>query len=69
MRVALFATCLADQFCPGVAVGAVEFDERQTCCGQPAFNTGYRREARSLARRWIEIFESGRADAIVCPSG
>ena len=79
MRVALFATCLADQFCPGAAVGAVEvlrrmgcaveFDERQTCCGQPAFNTGYRREARALARRWIEIFESGQADAIVCPSG
>jgi L-lactate dehydrogenase complex protein LldE len=47
----------------------VVFDERQTCCGQPAFNSGYRYEARSLAERFIEIFEDANADAIVCPSG
>jgi L-lactate dehydrogenase complex protein LldE len=47
----------------------VEFDQRQTCCGQPAFNTGYRNEARALARRFIEIFEASKADAIVSPSG
>src|SRR2546421_3394382 len=79
MRVALFVTCLADQFWPSAAVSAVEvlrrvgcsveFDERQTCCGQPAFNTGYRPAARALARRLIEIFESSAADAIVSPSG
>jgi L-lactate dehydrogenase complex protein LldE len=79
MRVSLFVTCLADQVWPSVAVGAVqvlrrlgccvEFDERQTCCGQPAFNSGYRREARALARRFIEIFESSGVDAIVSPSG
>jgi L-lactate dehydrogenase complex protein LldE len=79
MRVSLFVTCLADQLWPAAAVGAVEvlrrvgcsveFDERQTCCGQPAFNTGYRSEARALARRLIEIFESSGADAIVSPSG
>ncbi len=79
MRVSLFVTCLADQVWPSAAVGAVqvlrrvgcsvEFDERQTCCGQPAFNTGYRPEARALARRFIEIFESSGADAIVSPSG
>src|SRR5438876_8667924 len=79
MRVSLFVTCLADQLWPAAAVGAVavlrrvgcavEFDERQTCCGQPAFNTGYRPEACSLARRLIEIFESSSADAIVSPSG
>ncbi len=45
----------------------VEFDERQTCCGQPAFNTGYRKEARKFAERFIEIFEN--ADSIVSPSG
>lgn len=45
----------------------VVFDERQTCCGQPAFNTGYRNEARKLARRFIEIFED--EDVIVSPSG
>lgn len=79
MRVALFVTCLADQVWPSAAVSAVavlravgctvEFDERQTCCGQPAFNTGYRAEARSLAQRLITIFESSEADAIVSPSG
>src|SRR5881398_1062494 len=79
MRVSLFVTCLADQLWPAAAAGAVEvlrrvgcsveFDERQTCCGQPAFNTGYRPEACSLARRLIEIFESSSADAIVSPSG
>ena len=77
MRVSLFATCLADQLWPSVAsstvevlrrVGCeVEFDERQTCCGQPAFNSGHRREARGLAERFIEIFED--AEAIVSPSG
>ncbi|HEV8264296.1 MAG TPA: (Fe-S)-binding protein [Gemmatimonadales bacterium] len=79
MRVSLFVTCLADQVWPSAAAGAVrvlrrlgcvvEFDERQTCCGQPAFNTGYRPEARALARRCIEIFESSGTDAIVSPSG
>ncbi len=79
MRVSLFVTCLADQLWPAAAVGAVEvlrragctveFDERQTCCGQPAFNTGYRDEARALARRLIGIFEASGADAIVSPSG
>lgn len=47
----------------------VQFDARQTCCGQPAFNTGYRSDARVLAQRWIEIFESQETDAIVSPSG
>jgi L-lactate dehydrogenase complex protein LldE len=79
MRVSLFVTCLVDQLWPAVGVGAVEvlrrvgcsveFDERVACCGQPAFNTGYRAEARSLAERFIETSESGGSDAIVCPSG
>src|SRR5882762_5335900 len=79
MRVSLFVTCLVDQFWPSIGTGAVQvlenagcevvFDERQTCCGQPAFNSGYRHEARSLAERFIEIFEDADADAIVCPSG
>lgn len=64
---------------PSIGTSAVEvlrragcevvFDERQTCCGQPAFNTGYRSDARRLAQRFIEIFEEGSADAIVSPSG
>lgn len=79
MKVAFFVTCLVDQLCPNVGVSAVKvlrragcevvFDERQTCCGQPAFNTGYRREARKFAERFIEIFEESDADAIVSPSG
>ena len=79
MRVSLFITCLVDQLWPEIGASAVEvlrragcevtFDERQTCCGQPAFNTGYRTEARRLAKRFIEIFEEGESDAIVSPSG
>src|SRR5437870_9727954 len=79
MRVSLFITCLVDQLWPSIGTSAVEvlrrtgcevvFDERQTCCGQPAFNTGYRREARRLAQRFIEIFEEADSDAIVSPSG
>src|SRR5918997_1360276 len=79
MRVSLFITCLIDQLWPAVGAGAVEvlrragcevvFDERQTCCGQPAFNTGYRTEARRLAQRFIEIFEESGSDAVVSPSG
>src|ERR1044072_7071454 len=79
MKVALFVTCLVDQMWTSIGVSSVnvlrrvgcevEFDERQTCCAQPAFNTGYRDEARRVAKRFIEIFEESKADAIVCPSG
>jgi L-lactate dehydrogenase complex protein LldE len=79
VRVSLFVTCLVDQLWPSIGVSAVKvlrragceviFDERQTCCGQPAFNTGYRTEARVMARRFIEIFEDAGADAVVSPSG
>ncbi len=79
MKVALFVTCLVDQLCPEVGIATVEvlrragcevtFDDRQTCCGQAAFNTGYRREARKFATRFIEIFENSDAEAIVSPSG
>src|SRR5882724_1028009 len=75
--VSLFITCLVDQFFPNVGEATVKvlrqagcevtFDERQTCCGQPTFNTGYREEARALAQRFIKIFES--AEYIVAPSG
>jgi L-lactate dehydrogenase complex protein LldE len=79
MRVSLFGTCLVDQLWPSVGVATVEvlrragcevaFDPRQTCCGQPAFNSGYRDEARILAKRFIAIFEDAPDDAIVGPSG
>jgi len=45
----------------------VDFPEAQTCCGQPAFNTGYWDEARPLAERFVRIF--GSAEVVVSPSG
>jgi len=79
MKVSLFVTCLVDQLWSSVGASSVEvlrrvgceveFDDRQTCCAQPAFNTGYRDEARDVAKRFIEIFEDSNADAIVSPSG
>ena len=76
-KTALFVTCLVDQFFPEVGEASarllercgreVEFPCAQTCCGQPAFNMGYRPEARRLGRRLIEIFEP--YDEVVTPSG
>ena len=45
----------------------LDFPEGQTCCGQPAFNSGYREEARSVARYFLNTFES--SEFIVVPSG
>ncbi len=45
----------------------LEFFEEQTCCGQPAFNSGYHTDAKILAKRFLSIFDKG--DYIVCPSG
>lgn len=77
MRVALFITCLADQFYAEAGVAAVkllralgvevDFPEGQTCCGQPAFNAGYWHEARPLAQRTLEVF--WEAEYVVLPSG
>lgn len=79
MRVSLYATCLVDLVWPSVGTATVEilrragcevdYDPRQTCCGQPAFNTGYREDARRVARRQVEILEERQADAVVVPSG
>ncbi len=75
--VALFITCLTDQFYPHVGIAVtrilerfgctVRFPESQTCCGQPFFNNGFHPEARELAKRFIEVFEP--YDYIVTPSG
>jgi L-lactate dehydrogenase complex protein LldE len=45
----------------------VDFPENQTCCGQPAFNSGYRAEARTVARHFLDTFEA--SETIVVPSG
>ena len=73
----LFIQCLVDRIYPEVGEAMVQIFRRlgislacptkQTCCGQPAYNSGYLQESRVAAQRFISIFES--ADAIVCPSG
>src|SRR5689334_11298735 len=77
MKVALFVPCFVDQLMPQVAMDAVrvlrrvgcevEFPEDQTCCGQPAFNTGMWDEARPCAERFARVFSG--YEYIVCPSG
>jgi L-lactate dehydrogenase complex protein LldE len=76
-NIALFITCLTDQYYPRVGVAVtkilehlgcqVSFPEAQTCCGQPFFNNGFHKEASDLGKRFIEIFEP--YDYIVTPSG
>ena len=77
-QVQLFITCLADSFFPktGEAVVdilhrlgiTVDFTREQTCCGQPQFNGGLRKDARAIAKHTINIFENTTGD-IVTPSG
>jgi L-lactate dehydrogenase complex protein LldE len=79
MRIAVFATCLADALFPDAAVATVRLLERlghevvfpqgQTCCGQMHVNTGYQREAVALVRHHVEVFEAAGCDAVVAPSG
>ena len=81
MKVSLFVTCIVDQMFPQVGRATVEvlrkrgvevvFNPDQTCCGQPAFNTGYRDEARRVALHMIDVFEREleSADYVVAPSG
>lgn len=76
-RVALFVTCLVDLFRPSVGFAAVKLLEDagctvevpplQTCCGQPAYNTGDRATTRAIATQVIDAFEG--YDAVVAPSG
>ena len=75
--VGLFVTCLVDLFRPSVAFAAiklleaggvqVEVPRAQTCCGQPAYNSGDREDAAAIARQVIQAFE--RFDYVVAPSG
>ena len=76
-RVGLFVTCLADLFRPSVGFAAVRLLEdagcrvaapaAQTCCGQPAYNSGDRASARDLAARVMDAFDG--FDYVVAPSG
>jgi L-lactate dehydrogenase complex protein LldE len=76
-RVGLLVTCLVDLFRPSVGFAAVALLERagcavevpraQTCCGQPAYNSGDRGDAKAIARRIIAAFTG--FDYVVAPSG
>ena len=76
-RVGLFVTCLVDLFRPSVGFAAIKLLEQagctvevpmtQTCCGQPAYNSGDRADTRAIAENTIQAFED--FDYIVAPSG
>jgi L-lactate dehydrogenase complex protein LldE len=76
-RVALFVTCLIDLFRPTVGFAAVklleeagctvEVPQAQTCCGQPAYNSGDRANAKAIALQVIDAFAG--YDYVVAPSG
>jgi len=76
--VQLFITCLADSFFPKTGEAVVDilhrlginvdFAREQTCCGQPAFNAGLRKDARAIAEHTIKVFENTIGN-IVTPSG
>jgi len=76
-HVGLFATCLVDLFRPCIGFAAIKLLEdagctvsvpqSQTCCGQPAYNSGDRRDAAAIAKSVIAAFEA--YDYVVVPSG
>jgi L-lactate dehydrogenase complex protein LldE len=77
MRVALFVTCLVDLFRPTIGFAAVKLLEEagctvevppaQTCCGQPAYNSGDRANAKAIAMQVLDAFEG--YDHVIAPSG
>ncbi len=77
IRASLFVTCIIDQIYPEVGEATtrvlrrlgvdLDFPSGQTCCGQPAFNSGYWRDAKPLARRTLRTFDGDRY--VVVPSG
>ena len=77
MKVSLFVTCLVDVFYPEVGKSVVDileesgvdvdFPMSQTCCGQPAFNSGYQKQSRETAKQLIRSF--ARSEYVVAPSG
>jgi L-lactate dehydrogenase complex protein LldE len=76
-RVYFFGTCVIDLLYPEAGMAAIRLLEReglevifpsgQSCCGQPAFNSGFPAEAREVARRQIRLFQQDYP--IVVPSG
>lgn len=76
MEVDVFIPCFIDQFYPDTARSFIKvlekagckvfYNPEQTCCGQPSFNSGYWKETRQLALKFLKDFNSGRV--IVAPS-
>jgi L-lactate dehydrogenase complex protein LldE len=76
--VQLFVTCILDTLYPEVGEAVVsvleragvrvEFPRGQTCCGQPAFNAGMRRQARGMAEHTIRVL-GATSGPVVIPSG
>lgn len=76
-EVYFFGTCLIDLLYPQAGLAAVELLERegvrvifpqdQTCCGQPPFNSGYREQARAVARAQMALFP--KPIPVIVPSG
>jgi L-lactate dehydrogenase complex protein LldE len=79
VRIHLFIPCFVDLFSPEVGRATariltrlgheVHCPEGQTCCGQPALNSGYFFDAERLAKRLFEVLGDGEPDAVVAPSG
>ncbi len=77
MKISLFIPCFVDQFYPNAGIGMVrileklghevDYPESQTCCGQPAFNSGYWGEARAVADTMLDAFRE--SDVVVGVSG
>lgn len=77
MKISLFIPCYVDQLKPEIGFAVVKVLKKlghevdvpldQTCCGQPAMNTGYEDEAREVARHFLKVFAG--CEAIVVPSG
>lgn len=76
-KVSLFVTCIVDMIYPQTGMSVVdvlehlgiqvEFPMEQTCCGQPAFNSGFRADAKTVAKHFLKAFKD--AEVIVTPSG
>ncbi|MFZ1289412.1 MAG: (Fe-S)-binding protein [Melioribacteraceae bacterium] len=77
MQVALFIPCLNEHIYPNAAISMVKvlkyfkvntvYVDDQTCCGQPAFNSGYQKEIIPLAEKFINLFAD--YDFVIAPSG
>jgi L-lactate dehydrogenase complex protein LldE len=79
VRISFFITCLVDLFQPATGVAAVKVLKAtgadvscplgQTCCGQPAWNSGFAADAAKVARTTLTALENDHADCVVVPAG